>query len=1053
MPETECVDLYSQFKSRKLKKLNKFETGHTYRNFRKSDFLLHNTHQLFYEHRTSTSKNVNKHLKENNLTMYGDYLSKDEQFLRRNKPSLEVPFSLNKKKRWLIFDELKDLAKNELKYQNLIDEKDKKKDDHKNEDVAFRVFSFDTALFKYERFSSYFDNNGIEVINGDQNYRSFDYSIRGFRASARRARLQRRLKNENSKKKFKIQFKNGNRDRNSGILRKKRKNIKNIITEEKDNKFYDQIDSYFSFLIPTKKYKSKKSWRSGIEKIVHEFIYPNYHYTYHYETEYRLRRLKYKTNLNSQDEAEAREICDLKSNLCEEFNSILTPTCQSKIVFQDLFDFVCKESKLYKLTSKKEQPSLIRNSERKIVYLENDDYLKKNLKPDEYIQKKSVPQSNINNSVSIFKKIAFKTDLTRDELLSSIKELINSNENEIVFDRLKVQINPANFLSKSNKKIESLIKNYYLLTRLVYDINEQDKILVNFYYSNPFDDPNINVLIDFQDKIESFSHLVVNICSQILKSLENIDIKSLERQNSVKKSDLGKFSHILGKYSSVNIHDLFKINENYLNNLTSKTKMTSHFKIEEKSIRTCDICYADYEWPSEFYQLENCEHHACVECWQVYLRTQIQNMKVTSSFSNEKNGSSAQIKQICCLYDKCNQPIALNSMYMLIESEFVHKYVKYFTDLQIIRNRNEYSYCKNKKCEKIILLNKEENSNLKSFNDFVKLCECGQAVCKFCLEEMHFPALCTQAKLYFKDLKKFEELKVNDASDLYSSEGKNCPNCDNYMEKNQGCNRMSCPCGFQFCWLCLKNFDGFHSASDGFFCRYGQVELTNYDSAHFVSINRILKNKKTNLYEIIIRQRIKRNNLTKKYEMNSILSRLKSFIGALLIKSARNFNRQEQNTRRNDDKLFTLLKLNRTEFDYSKFEFAKCRIEEFITQINTNIVLLNRIIEFLALLLSGSNKLFKIKSSCKSLDYSFKPNLYKTLQKSINLTSTIEDLIMNFDQSKATMNPFTFIDKIIFYNSQIDRLFLNIKHLVVDNLKIYEKSNNQACVKNERQIV
>ena len=187
--------------------------------------------------------------------------------------------------------------------------------------------------------------------------------------------------------------------------------------------------------------------------------------------------------------------------------------------------------------------------------------------------------------------------------------------------------------------------------------------------------------------------------------------------------------------------------------------------------------------------------------------------------------------------------------------------------------------------------------------------------------------------------------------------------------------------------------------------------------------------------------------------MNSILSRLKSFIGALLIKSARNFNRQEQNTRRNDDKLFTLLKLNRTEFDYSKFEFAKCRIEEFITQINTNIVLLNRIIEFLALLLSGSNKLFKIKSSCKSLDYSFKPNLYKTLQKSINLTSTIEDLIMNFDQSKATMNPFTFIDKIIFYNSQIDRLFLNIKHLVVDNLKIYEKSNNQACVKNERQIV
>ena len=84
---------------------------------------------------------------------------------------------------------------------------------------------------------------------------------------------------------------------------------------------------------------------------------------------------------------------------------------------------------------------------------------------------------------------------------------------------------------------------------------------------------------------------------------------------------------------------------------------------------------------------------------------------------------------------------------------------------------------------------------------FTITCKCHHAWCFNCRVQAHKPCSCELTK-------KWLSLCSTDKENVtwIRAYTKQCPKCNNHIEKNQGCNHMTCRCGYEFCWLCKKDW-------------------------------------------------------------------------------------------------------------------------------------------------------------------------------------------------------------------------------------------------------
>lgn len=74
---------------------------------------------------------------------------------------------------------------------------------------------------------------------------------------------------------------------------------------------------------------------------------------------------------------------------------------------------------------------------------------------------------------------------------------------------------------------------------------------------------------------------------------------------------------------------------------------------------------------------------------------------------------------------------------------------------------------------------------------------CGRATCRLCLKEWSDVHICHESSL--QDLRTFVELAMSDAIK------RTCPRCNTSFIKTSGCNKLTCVCGYQMCYICRKD--------------------------------------------------------------------------------------------------------------------------------------------------------------------------------------------------------------------------------------------------------
>ena len=198
-----------------------------------------------------------------------------------------------------------------------------------------------------------------------------------------------------------------------------------------------------------------------------------------------------------------------------------------------------------------------------------------------------------------------------------------------------------------------------------------------------------------------------------------------------------------------------------------------------KDEETCPVCYDTIDQP---YRLA-CGHAYCYGCLRHFLTA----------------ASDTKQFPLSCMGDegKCGLPIPLPVIQRFLPPAQVKRLLEVSFLDYLDRHPEEFRYCTTPDCPEIYSLETD-------FGDGIFRCRsCFASVCVSCRED-HDGFGCEEWKVH-RDQDAQERLLENWAGD--NRNVKKCPKCKIMIEKNGGCNHMTCPkCEAHICWRCMGVF-------------------------------------------------------------------------------------------------------------------------------------------------------------------------------------------------------------------------------------------------------
>jgi ariadne-1 len=199
----------------------------------------------------------------------------------------------------------------------------------------------------------------------------------------------------------------------------------------------------------------------------------------------------------------------------------------------------------------------------------------------------------------------------------------------------------------------------------------------------------------------------------------------------------------------------------------------------------CDICFEDDDGDGgglASFALK-CGHRFCVGCYRQYL-----GQKIT------QEGEAARIQ---CPAEGCGRIIDAPSLDVLVTADLGARY-RELLNRTYVEDRETLRWCPAPDCPNAV----ECSVKRKDLDRVVPSvrCRCGQAFCFGCGRSAdHQPAPCELVKKWLKKCADDSE-----TANWISANTKECPKCNSTIEKNGGCNHMTCrKCKYEFCWMCM----------------------------------------------------------------------------------------------------------------------------------------------------------------------------------------------------------------------------------------------------------
>lgn len=230
--------------------------------------------------------------------------------------------------------------------------------------------------------------------------------------------------------------------------------------------------------------------------------------------------------------------------------------------------------------------------------------------------------------------------------------------------------------------------------------------------------------------------------------------------------------------------------------------------MEKKEIKQCNICLEDL--PIEFNKSSNknlnyskCDHTVCKDCLSNYFKHEITENKIP----------------IKCPGERCE--ILVEPSFVMNEfkenEKLLNKYL-YFT----LQKNDQISWCPTPDCLYGFMW---------EIDDPKFSCpKCNKSYCLKCKCEYHHGISCNEIEKKESDKNDIEFIRLAKLSKF-----KQCPECKRWIEKQDGCNHMTCICKYEFCYICGKKYSNTHGN-----CEYRFINENEEKSLNDASVDEII---------------------------------------------------------------------------------------------------------------------------------------------------------------------------------------------------------------------